>query len=116
MNGTPEGTIDFGFSFFIQAEDGIRYYKVTGVRRVLFRSQGQHPALAVLTVREEVEQIAGARVVSEAPHEVGGPSDRLVLRARHSPVRSDVEHAAVDARSVERRVGKESRSRWVPYL
>src|SRR6266446_7869461 len=27
------------FFFFFQAEDGIRDYKVTGVRRVLFRSQ-----------------------------------------------------------------------------
>src|SRR5256885_12224699 len=28
---------------FLQAEDGIRYYKVTGVRRVLFRSPGECP-------------------------------------------------------------------------
>ena len=30
----------FSFFFFFQAEDGIRYYKVTGVQRVLFRSRG----------------------------------------------------------------------------
>src|SRR5215467_14819641 len=29
----------FVFFFFFQAEDGIRDYKVTGVRRVLFRSR-----------------------------------------------------------------------------
>src|ERR1022692_2413515 len=35
----------FFFFFFFQAEDGIRDYKVTGVRRVLFRSQGGLPEI-----------------------------------------------------------------------
>src|SRR5256885_4120458 len=33
--------------FFFQAEDGIRYYKVTEFRRVLFRSQVEVPAMVV---------------------------------------------------------------------
>src|SRR2546426_7035308 len=37
----PDAFICLDF-FFFQAEDGIRDYKVTGFRRVLFRSPGDH--------------------------------------------------------------------------
>src|SRR5437773_11049659 len=74
------------FFFFFQAEDGIRDRDVTGVRRVLFRSLLRHPRARAKALRRDSE----ARAYS----------------ARHLHHR---------ARSEERRVGKECRSRWSPY-
>src|SRR5256885_12834454 len=57
----PSVTANF---FFFQAEDGIRDYKVTGVRRVLFRSRGRsEPGLALCSFDVLGE---GARTESDA--------------------------------------------------
>src|SRR2546426_7426097 len=84
------------FFFFFQAEDGIRDYKVTGFRRVLFRS-----------ARADVHQ---------ALHdEIGlGTARRAIRRVEHRGGDHALAAAAV-VRSEERRVGKECRSRWSPY-
>src|SRR3712207_9004055 len=89
--------------FFFQAEDGIRDIGVTGVqtcalpifrvrrRRLTMAARGQREFFAVRTLDEA---LAGFR-----------PS----RRTRIETVPLD------DARSEERRVGKECRSRWSPY-
>src|SRR5687768_18559994 len=84
----------FFFFFFFQAEDGIRDVAVTGV---------QTCALPILP--------AG-----------GAPLDRALLQlqpghgsARAGAVARAREPRSADARSEERRVGKECRSRWSPY-
>src|SRR5256885_7524386 len=71
--------------FFFQAEDGIRDYKVTGFRRVLFRS-------------------AFAQDMGLGSDEAYGQRAKAL-----------VGRAGDHDRSEERRVGKECRSRWSPY-
>src|SRR5438552_5589694 len=74
--------------FFFQAEDGIRDDLVTGV---------QTCALPISSPAAEAEQIGdGAGLAVGEQHRV-----HALLQAR--------------ARSEERRVGKECRSRWSPY-
>src|SRR2546426_5992176 len=86
------------FFFFFQAEDGIRDYKVTGVRRVLFRSE---PG-----TDEGVPRLAQPRDAQPAVALPGAPSARAPIH--------EIPRDIVD-RSEERRVGKECRSRWSPY-
>src|SRR5258706_1314018 len=93
------------FFFFFQAEDGIRDWSVTGV---------QTCALPICSLVIECLLL----------------SDRLIVRRRHSITKELVQawaHLLADsgsvnrraqmnaARSEERRVGKECRSRWSPY-
>src|ERR687898_19353 len=70
---------------FFQAEDGIRYYKVTGVQTCALPIGG----LSSVLVRRR-RSITRVRIAAER-----------LPRAGH--------------RSEERRVGKECRSRWSPY-
>src|SRR5687767_15675678 len=75
--------------FFFQAEDGIRDKLVTGV------------------------QTCALPISLTAPHRRGQGEHR-----RAGPCagrRSERERRRIDARSEERRVGKECRSRWSPY-
>src|SRR5256885_11939564 len=95
--------------FFFQAEDGIRDYKVTGV---------QTCALPISSaVRRGGHERRG--VSPHGPHRVSEP--RLVAEsheARRGHPRASACHpgrATPGARSEERRVGKECRSRWSPY-
>src|SRR5215469_18386956 len=74
------------FFFFFQAEDGIRDLYVTGVQTCALPILPEDPAEAVMTWYG----MLGAEVVKQG-------------RARG------------EARSEERRVGKECRSRWSPY-
>src|SRR5256886_12308991 len=93
--------------FFFQAEDGIRDLTVTGVqtcalpildRRVA--AQGHHARAGPADVPEQELQ---QRAAADHLHTVG------MLRPGHR-VRE-----GAGARSEERRVGKECRSRWSPY-
>ena len=80
----------FFFFFFFQAEDGIRDVAVTGV---------QTCALPILTSADDADQ--------------KDPPFQSVLQ-----VQSDCQQYIDDimaGRSEERRVGKECRSRWLPY-
>src|SRR5256885_9644565 len=94
------------FCFFFQAEDGIRYYKVTGV---------QTCALPIFT--------AGAPAVRfEDVTFSYGPGETPALRNVSFSVEPGQTVALVGrsgagktTRSEERRVGKECRSRWSPY-
>ena len=76
--------------FFFQAEDGIRDVAVTGV---------QTCALPICLMKNKFE--IGSRVYVDT---VDGELKGTVRKLLHD-----------DARSEERRVGKECRSRWSPY-
>src|SRR5256885_15641997 len=101
-------------SFFFQAEDGIRDYKVTGVQRVLFRSR-EHltPELRLLVMSATLDGAAVARLLEDAP--------LITAHGRIFPVQTRYAGKGLPglseapSRSEERRVGKECRSRWSPY-
>src|SRR5256885_6615642 len=92
--------------FFFQAEDGIRDYKVTGV---------QTCALPISTAVER-HVVVPARRVERRAGEAVEPLDVRQARVVQHAGRRD-EHLGLElvARSEERRVGKECRSRWSPY-
>src|SRR5256885_85517 len=93
--GPPAGAR--GALFFFQAEDGIRDYKVTGV---------QTCALPISAAPTPGRMTRAAEVIIRAS---------LVTCVR-APSRSQAYcNEARLARSEERRVGKECRSRWSPY-
>src|SRR5690349_22855396 len=77
----------FFFFFFFQAEDGIRDLYVTGVQTCALPISADDPRYHCPTLKITGEFLA----------EPKGPA------------------AALEARSEERRVGKECRSRWSPY-
>ena len=96
------------YFFFFQAEDGIRDTSVTGV---------QTCALPISAITRHAAKAHEERLVAEA-----AALAALAARAREqteacATVADKVhgEKAKSDARSEERRVGKECRSRWSPY-
>src|SRR3712207_7216286 len=95
------------FVFFFQAEDGIRDIGVTGVQTCALPIsldpgvEGQQGS-----PRDAVRQTRPRRPAER----LGTVCGALVETSDAAPVR---EHLA--ARSEERRVGKECRSRWSPY-
>src|SRR5256885_2703102 len=93
--------------FFFQAEDGIRDYKVTGVQTCalpIYLTGDGAAGGASLGERRRGQQRAqeGEARDSEPPTD-GGRHGRSSVWKGHG------------ARSEERRVGKEGRSRWSPY-
>src|SRR2546429_5987861 len=94
--------------FFFQAEDGIRDVAVTGVQTCALPISQIDPstfqaalAQAAGQLAKDEAQLAGARVDLE--------------RYRGLLAKDSIASQTVDARSEERRVGKECRSRWSPY-
>src|SRR5256885_12339680 len=94
--------------FFFQAEDGIRDYKVTGVQTCALpisqarrRIAGAVEALADPVVQRRWEAWARAtapdQIYNNVPYDI-----------------AEIAFKALVARSEERRVGKECRSRWSP--
>src|SRR3712207_8929176 len=97
--------------FFFQAEDGIRDIGVTGVQTCAL------PICAGLPRARQAEVLthAGQREADgEQLERVGGPRDAA---GQQQAALERTEPDPVDGflRSEERRVGKESRSRWSPY-
>src|SRR5256885_2857260 len=103
------------YIFLFQAEDGMRDYKVTGVQtcalpisRVRLRPDGEEVALARQPVRGER---GGGRLEHDADrHPLGD-----VRSFAHQLLADRLDLRLGLARSEERRVGKECRSRWSPY-
>src|SRR5256885_12203283 len=88
-------------SFFFQAEDGIRDYKVTGVQTcALPISMGHGQSWETLATPEAAGPLAS-----------NGPT--LYMGGFQGLYRSS--DGGRTWRSEERRVGKECRSRWSPY-
>src|SRR3712207_8876125 len=88
------------FFFFFKAEDGIRDIGVTGV---------QTCALPILKTKPPQQP---------KPPRRSSAGRSLPAARRDAPSGADVPHvdsAMPGARSEERRVGKECRSRWSPY-
>src|SRR5258708_17366619 len=99
--------VQYGTSFFFQAEDGIRDDLVTGVQTcALPISPGKKPNTRVyVTGHHGVHNFDLTRVFGFFPGAIPQNLDaQVTLRIAHSGVRSE-----------ERRVGKECRSRWSPY-
>src|SRR2546430_13758886 len=94
--------------FFFQAEDGIRDLTVTGVQTCAL------PILALSFFIIDAPRIASWKLnaTQQINHQAivhrGHPQHRCAANQR------DVAEAEL-ARSEERRVGKECRSRWSPY-
>src|SRR5256885_5020953 len=84
--------------FFFQAEDGIRDYKVTGVQTCALPISASAPSRAA-RYRDR------HRLPQERPRSLPPTPPCSALLA----------NANAAARSEERRVGKECRSRWSPY-
>src|SRR3712207_8853908 len=94
--------------FFFQAEDGIRDIGVTGVQTCAL------PIWWPIVVAKGLV-VAGAVFVSTLVGVLAAfAATGLILRTGDVPV-SLTAPGALRARSEERRVGKECRSRWSPY-
>src|SRR5256885_12019491 len=97
-------------SFFFQAEDGIRDYKVTGV---------QTCALPIFLEQEKSQVDALERLIKtekEALDIARGVDTRLLSSdLAWAEFRAALLKEGAGTRSEERRVGKECRSRWSPY-
>src|SRR5256885_6583211 len=95
--------------FFFQAEDGIRDYKVTGVQTCALPIYWT----AGIVVDLRTTDCSGRTEI----HDARAGAAELQVPAHHQQVH--VLHVQADAaglaRSEERRVGKECRSRWSPY-
>src|SRR5256885_3733879 len=102
------GNVSLDF-FFFQAEDGIRDYKVTEVQTCALPIWCRWPipsrAPPCRAGPSEPQHSLGV-LVEDFLHDVGRQAE-LVPLAQQPSVRK--------ARSEERRVGKECRSRWSPY-
>src|SRR5256885_4436655 len=95
------------YFFFFQAEDGIRDYKVTGV---------QTCALPIcFFAGASIAHLAGRAIYRGmgAGGYGGGRQEAATGRGRRAWCTRVLRGMA--ARSEERRVGKECRSRWSPY-
>src|SRR5690606_39432667 len=98
--------------FFFQAEDGIRDFHVTGVRRVLFRSYA--PTLRGTDVRKLPDDVVldcgWGRLIFA--HTFKDP--RVLAKTMTQEGEDARDIAFYLNRSEERRVGKECRTRWAP--
>src|SRR5256885_5146304 len=95
--------------FFFQAEDGIRDYKVTGV---------QTCALPIYTdtVKSQQDKVIKQKIHQSYENIPTGYLGLMLFKrlvAKYPETLEDVVRGP--ARSEERRVGKECRSRWSPY-
>src|SRR2546430_12217937 len=94
-------------SFFFQAEDGIRDLTVTGVQTCALPIYPRTSAWSCWRARDPLTYEGAGHFQAASP---GGKN-------LHFGIREHAMAAAVNgmARSEERRVGKECRSRWSPY-
>src|SRR2546425_9570916 len=100
------GTV--GLFFFFQAEDGIRDKLVTGVQTCAL------PIYAIDTTATIHRMgMAAYPTLAGWPVDMAGESPVPYLPTMATTV--SVARTALEARSEERRVGKECRSRWSPY-
>src|SRR2546430_3546764 len=95
----------YWFFFFFQAEDGIRDLTVTGVQTCALPIS--HESLRTVLGYLNVDLVESACVHIPVGRDLLG-DDGLI----HD---EETRHRIVAARSEERRVGKECRSRWSPY-
>src|SRR3989440_9498153 len=103
----------YSMLFFFQAEDGIRDLIVTGVQTcaLFISSRRRHTR----SDRDWSSDVCSSDLVDLVRLRVAhhGRERMLVQQVRRHDV--DAVEQMPDARSEERRVGKECRSRWSPY-
>src|SRR5258706_9130594 len=92
--------------FFLQAEDGIRDWSVTGVQTCALPIERSGAEIDAETTPTSLRTTAPRTITANADSRPSIRSRRIAARARLAPIVS---------RSEERRVGKECRSRWSPY-
>src|SRR5258706_1712391 len=109
--------------FFFQAEDGIRYWSVTGVQTCAFpiSSRRRHTRL----VSDWSSDVCSSDLRSpfaslQVPGHISQTAARSPSRVtKHTIYREAIHDPCSENffphRSEERRVGKECRSRWSPY-
>src|SRR5437588_4481641 len=97
------------FFFFFQAEDGIRDHCVTGVQTCALPIWGGHRS--IVAKGGQCAEDLGKAAVDEERH-AGMESSRVDPGVRMPAIRIRTHSIA---RSEERRVGKECRTRWSPY-
>src|SRR5260221_4756793 len=107
----PVLSLYISFVFFFQAEDGIRYHCVTGVQTCalpIFAIGGSSvaPRAGRPPVCAEARQRTAPSCSKPSPSRTRRSRGGISRRRRVLPS---------SARSEERRVGKECRSRWSPY-
>src|SRR5256885_12634313 len=94
--------------FFFQAEDGIRDYKVTGVQTCALPISGNYSLASLNGTYAFVT--SGEVITTSSNSNPATPFSRT-----GSFVANGSGTITGGARSEERRVGKECRSRWSPY-
>src|SRR5258706_8701168 len=106
--------------FFFQAEDGIRYWSVTGVQTCafFFSSRRRHTRLVSDWSSDVCSSDLNcnrfnARVESRRQRSDELRTHHVDLQTR--PLSRSCCELLIGTRSEERRVGKECRSRWSPY-
>src|SRR2546430_9948300 len=110
MDGIESRTLDgaaasIAFFFFFQAEDGIRDLTVTGVQTCALPISARGGAVSRDLLVPDIGNFSDVAVV-----------DVLVKPGDHVDIDSPLVTLETDkARSEERRVGEECRSRWSPY-
>src|SRR5258706_11706234 len=97
------------FFFFFQAEDGIRDWSVTGVQTCAL------PIWTARSRRKEIHRMLTDRPFGSLVREDKPAKDLWGILDRHPKPLSFGAIRIKLARSEERRVGKECRSRWSPY-
>src|SRR5258707_10739207 len=96
----------FIFFFFFQAEDGIRDIGVTGVQTCALPILWSSPT----AIQSKPQSSANTNwFILSLKYEEPRAGSKLIFGNGHSSGR------LLTARSEERRVGKECRSRWSPY-
>src|SRR5256886_3763811 len=94
------------YFFFFQAEDGIRDLTVTGVQTCALPISSSFRRKLATCV--SIVRVYASVSYPQIDHSLSLPSLTSVTSSRdQAPIR--------EARSEERRVGKECRSRWSPY-
>src|SRR5690606_40931576 len=100
------------YRFFFQAEDGIRDFHVTGVQTCAL------PICKLETTLQLAEQIeALAEEFADKHHALFlGRGDQYPIAMEGALKLKEISYIHAEARSEERRVGKEGRWRRSPYL
>src|SRR5690349_22245250 len=112
----------FFFFFFFQAEDGIRDLYVTGVQTCALPISAGPTRSARVRIAAASEPACGsvrANAPSASPAIIGGSHRSTCSGVPQVTTgycdRMCTERLTAEARSEERRVGKECRSRWGPW-
>src|SRR2546430_7088675 len=104
------GVESWGYIFFFQAEDGIRYLTVTGVQTCALPI-----CRAARAPRSTTTRSGGSSSSVSTPRNLGASAMPLPRRFYQRSARAVAKDLLGCVRSEERRVGKECRSRWSPY-